>query len=125
MTTGAGERLDRSGRRLVWAGLLVAPAAWLLNLELAYLLVSAACSGRTTFPLHVVSFVALIIAAGGGVLAWRSWSRLGREWPGDDGGWRAAGRLVAVLGAMLSALIILVIVAQWIPVLFLDPCAEA
>jgi hypothetical protein len=89
---------DAGELRALWAGLLLAPAAFLLNLELAYALVPTACSTGTRLLMHIVHLVCLLLAAAGALTAWRSWRLTGRpglvgQGAGSPGAvsWRAWG----------------------------------
>ena len=106
----------------LWTGVLLAPLAWLANLELAYLLVHPSCSRDATLPVHAVHAVCLLLALAGGLTAWRTWRTAGGRWPADEGGPVARTRFLAGLGLAVSALFALVIVAQWIPSFVLDAC---
>ena len=106
----------------LWTGLILPPAAFLLNLEVAYALVPVACSSGATLPVHLVHLGCLILALVGGVFAWRCWRATGSTWPGEEGGRLARSRFMAGLGLLVSALFALVIVAQWIPSFLLSPC---
>src|SRR5206468_343444 len=81
----------------LWTGVLLAPTAFLANLELAYLAVRVACLRDNTLPVHLVHATFLLVALGGVFVAWRAWQAEGSEWPGDKGGlgawavWRRAG----------------------------------
>jgi hypothetical protein len=108
--------------RGLWIGLLLAPVAFLINLELAYALVPTACSSRNELPVHLVHLTCLILTIVGGLTAWRSWNAVGADWPGETGGPLARSQFMAGTGMLLSALFALVIVAMWIPSLVLDPC---
>jgi cytochrome c biogenesis factor len=108
--------------RALWAGLLLPPIAFLINLEAAYALVPAACSSRNQLPMHLVHIACLLLALAGGLTAWRWWKLEGATWPGEEGDPVARSRFMAGLGVLLSALFILVIVAMWIPSFLLDPC---
>jgi cytochrome c biogenesis factor len=108
--------------RALWAGLLLAPTAFLLNLELAYAVVPHACSSQNRLPVHLVHLVCLAIALVGGAFALRSWRYCGETWPGEEGGPVSRSRFMAGLGLLLSVLFALVIVAQWIPSFVLSPC---
>jgi hypothetical protein len=113
---------DRAEIRALWAGLLLAPAAFLLNLEVAYALVPTACSSQNRLLLHLVHLVCLLMAGTGGVLAWHAWKARGETWPGDEGGRTGRSRFMAGVGLLLSTLFVLVILAQWIPSFVLNPC---
>jgi cytochrome c biogenesis factor len=108
--------------RALWAGLLLAPVAFLLNLEAAYALVPTACSSHNELPVHLVHLACLLFAVYGLSTAWRSWNALGATWPSEEGDPLARSRFLAGTGLLVSAMFILVIVAQWIPTLVLDPC---
>jgi cytochrome c biogenesis factor len=108
--------------RALWAGVLLAPVAFLLNLELAYAVVPHACSSQNRLPVHLVHLVCLLIALVGGAFALRSWRSCGETWPGEEGGAVSRSRFMAGLGLLLSVLFALVIVAQWIPSFVLSPC---
>ena len=108
--------------RMLWGGLLLAPAAFLANLQIAYALVPAACAARNTLPLHLVNAASLAVALAGGLIAWRSWSTVGRRWPDGEAGPIGRSRFLAAMGVSLTALCVLVIVAQWTAVFLLDPC---
>jgi hypothetical protein len=113
---------DARELRALWAGLLLAPAAFLLNLEVAYALVPTACSTGTRLLVHVVHLVCLLLAAAGALIAWRSWRSTGETWPGGAGGRLSRSRFMAGVGLLLSLFIVMVIVAQWIPSFVLNPC---
>jgi cytochrome c biogenesis factor len=108
--------------RALWAGLLLAPTAFLLNLGLAYGLVPTACSHHNRLLPHLVHAICFLIAATGGFFALRSWRACGETWPGDEGGTVGRSRFMAGLGLLLSLMFVLVILAQWIPSFVLDPC---
>ena len=108
--------------RALWTGLLLAPLAFLLNLEVAYALVPVACSARARVLVHLVHLVCLILAIAGALTAWRRWRAAGETWPGEAGGPIARSGFMAGLGVLLSGLFALVIVAQWIPSFMLSPC---
>ena len=113
---------DARELRALWAGLLLAPAAFLLNLEVAYALVPTACSTGTRLLVHVVHVGCLLLAGGGALIAWRSWRSTGETWPGGAGGKLSRSRFMAGVGLLLSLFIVMVIVAQWVPSFVLNPC---
>jgi hypothetical protein len=114
------ERLRR--RVALWFALLLGPVAWMLGLEADYSLVRVACARATLLPLHAVTLAALALAGAGAWLAWREWSRAGREWPGEAWGPRERSRFMAAAGFLAALFFALAIVAQWSAKLFLDPC---
>ena len=109
------------GKRLaaLWAGILVAPAAFAANLQLGYLLVHPACLRNDLTALHVVQGLCLAVALGGGLVAW--WS-LRTDRAGEAGERRERSRFLAGLGVWMSALFALAIVAQAVPSFVLHQC---
>jgi hypothetical protein len=113
---------DARHLRALWAGLLLAPVAFLINLEVAYALVPPACVSHNLLPVHLTHLACLLLALVGLLTAWRSWSTVGTNWPGAAGDPLARSRFMAGTGLLVSAMFLLVIVAQWIPSFVLDPC---
>lgn len=104
------------------AGVLAGPVAFLLNLQIGYMLVPWACHRSNTIPIHVTMLACLALALGGSLLSWRDWRRIGEQWPDEGAGAVARSRFLAALGVMTGALFALVIIAQWIPSFILSPC---
>jgi hypothetical protein len=104
------------------SGFFVGPFSFLLHLQLNYMLVSWACVTGRSFVLHLVTLGTVLLIAGGGLLAWRSWQETGREWPNDSDGVVPRSRFLAVLGLLLSMLFLFIIIAQWMATLVLSPC---
>ena len=124
MTRGA-EAAIREGRgntRLAIAYFLPAFAA-LLQVEVAYLSVSHACRQGSALPLHVESAVALLLALGGVWAGWRVWSAAGGGWDEQGADPAARTRFLAAIAVLLGVLFGLVVVAMWLPIFILDPCA--
>ncbi len=115
---------ELSGRELLiaWTGVLGAPLIFLVHLEIAYLLVPLACDGGTPLIVHVAAVAAIALAAGAGLLALGAWHRNGREWPDASASAAARDRFLGVLGGLLSALVVVALIAQWIPTFFISPC---
>ena len=107
----------------LWAGLLAGPVAWLVQFEAVYAVTPLVCAGGDLLPLHLIMLVGLIVALGGCALSWSDWRTAGRGWPSDaDEGKFARARFMSVLGLLTGSLFSLLIVAQWLAVLLLDPC---
>jgi len=120
------ESAPREGRPVsvgaLWAGVLTPPLAALVLLEVAYLLVPYGCRTGREWPLHVSALAAVLIAAAGSALAWRNWEAVGRTWPDTEGGATPRSRYLAAFGVLSGLLFALVIVAEWVPMLILEPC---
>lgn len=121
-TTEQERELASTGKILLqWAGFLIPPLAFLLHLQLQYILVPFACDG-SMLMLHLSTLGMLLVAGGGGWLAWREWERVGRAWPGKGADVPARSRFMAAMGVVNGAFFAMVILAQWLPILFLSPC---
>ena len=114
--------LQRQGIGWLWFGILAAPIAFLLNLQLSYMLVPRACTTGHHVILHLVPLGAILLAASAGVCAWRNWQRTAQVRSSQAAGVLQRSRFMAVLGLLTSGLFILVMVAQWLPNLLLSPC---
>ena len=107
-------------------GVVGGPGALLLGLQAKYALVEIwvckASPGAGPLTVHLVALATLLLAAGAGLVAHRQWRGAGREDPGDLGGREGRTRALAAIGVGMSALSALVIIAQWLPQLFIQPC---
>jgi hypothetical protein len=105
-----------------WIGLLLAPAAWGVQLQSVYLLSENGCFGGSYLPIHLVSAICLMFAIVGGMVAFRLWRESGSEWPDRSPGAKQPGGFMAAIGILSSSLFSIVIVAQWLPTLTGVPC---
>lgn len=104
----------------IFAATGLAPAAWVIHLVTAVVLLNRACETGTRWPVHVVTAVTLVAAIYGLVSA----IRLRRSLSGSeiDPDMAARVRFLAVLGIYLAALFSVLIVVESIPILVLEPC---
>jgi hypothetical protein len=148
VSSEAGKKARAGGGLLVqWTGLLAGPIAWLLQLQVAYVLIPWACAhDQQNLSLHLVTIASLLLTAGGAFIARRDWRGDGSEPPGDTVGTGSAGRVngvggvggvggvssavnararsrfMAVLGLCTSAFFFLVILVQGLASFILNPC---
>jgi hypothetical protein len=93
--------------------MLAAPCVLLLQLTIAYALVHLTCaSGLQPSVLHSVFAAALLVTLLMLGLAWHSWRA----------SITAHERFLNQLSLALSALVVLVIAAQWLTVSIIQPC---
>lgn len=92
---------------------------WAVHLGGSYWLIPRMCTIGSTWPIHVhtVVMVALIVRAG---LSSVQIARAGRQQAGSRGAHR--DMWVGWVGLALSIFFGAVTVAEWVPVLFIDPC---
>src|SRR6059058_47189 len=119
-----GEEMgERKGYLLLWAGVLLAPIVWLVQFQIRYSLVEWVCAHHSRLVLYLVSAVFFLLIAGSGVLSWQNWVREGGGTPSDEGSVpRERNRFLALLGLATSSLFMLVLLAQTIAAIMVDPC---
>jgi hypothetical protein len=103
-----------------WAGVLLGPLGWALHLQVSYTLATFACDDPWRLSVHAMFVASLAIALAGAYIGWRNWQA--SQEAGPEGNRLERSRFMAVSGIVLSAFFALVIVAQWIPTLFMEPC---
>jgi hypothetical protein len=72
--------------------------------------------------LHLTWLCSLAVAAFGALSAHRAWSAAGGGWPGEGSTPDSRHRFLGLFGLIFSGAMMLLIFAQWLPTLFLDPC---
>ncbi|MFL5504535.1 MAG: hypothetical protein ACJ77T_10065 [Gemmatimonadaceae bacterium] len=121
---GEDRRDDLARPRTSWAlwfAVLGGPAAGLVNVGLGYTAVDRACVSNSSIILHLLSIVFLALAVIAGMTAWRLRNAAG-DWPLTSGGMLPRTRFLANLGLLTSAIAIVGILMQWIPVFFFGAC---
>jgi hypothetical protein len=113
---------DGAEIRAQWAGNLLAPIAFLLQLEIAYFAVPRACHAGVVFPVHLAHAGASLIALAGTVIAWRQWQHWRKHGPADGPGPEPRSMFMATLGVLVSGGFLLVMLALWVPTFWLHPC---
>jgi hypothetical protein len=105
---------------VLWASWLLGPAAWALHQNASYILVPWVCGTGNTWALHLATVVALAVAGGGGLLAWRSRRRAVPAAARDRAVQRS--RFLAVCGLLLCGLSFMGILVEAIPNFVMDAC---
>jgi hypothetical protein len=105
-------RPDPGSQLAAWYALLGAPVAWFASLSAAYFAVSPGCFDGSDSRVHVVNALALVVALGAVVTAFR---RRGDRSSESLSFLRRGAKGVAVIFT-------LVIIAQWSVVATFDPC---
>jgi hypothetical protein len=113
---------EGAGPWSLWVGVLVPPLAMLIQLQVNYSLVYWACGTTHTWGLHLVSLLTLALTVACGLLALRNWRLAGGETDDEGAGVIPRSRFMALVGIMESALITLVLIAQWIPIFVYGAC---
>jgi hypothetical protein len=110
------------GLMKLMSGLLIAPAAWFLDLQVSYAAVKWACADGHRWPLLLVPAGTLALIALSSWLSWSSWTRLHAE--ADLTGGREEDRscFLALSGLGLSAVFALLTIVSFAPRYWLSPC---
>jgi hypothetical protein len=104
--------------------ILVTPLIALAQQSANYALVPLACAKQQHLVLHIVFAASLALVIGATAMAWRVWREAGADAPGDHGDPASRTRFLAMLGIMVSALMALTILAQWLMAAFIPPCVQ-
>lgn len=108
---------------LLWVAVLAAPAAWAAHLMIVYPLVHVACEVGSELSLHVVSAVALAIAAIGAALSWRIWQGTGADLIESLRGKAGRTSFMAFGGFAFALFMAAGIIYAWAPIFVLDACS--
>ena len=106
---------------LLWFAMLGGPAAGFFSILINYPAVDRACVTGNALVLHLLTIVFIVTAALAGLASLRLRDRAGR-WPDNAGGLLARSRFMATVGLFTSAIAIVAMVMQWIPVFFIGAC---
>ena len=113
-----------NGSVALWGGVIGVPALWSLQFLLGYALPTFACEKIASIHhlLTIVFVIASLFIAG---LSWRQWKGAGGQPPDiDEGGPVGRRQFLGALGALVSLMFALLILAQGMPSFFFDGCAN-
>jgi hypothetical protein len=120
---GAKGRFNQPGGIFVlWAGVLAGPLVWLFDQQIKYMFLTYLCSPAGLVWLHLISLLSLLSIMAAAYLSWRNWQRAGSSLPDHKGGTLARSRFMSLLGMLMNGLFSLLILAQWLPGFFFNPC---
>jgi hypothetical protein len=106
----------------LWIGILGGPIAWLLYLQVSYMLTPSACTAGNKNVLAIAMVVALIATLAITFVSWRAWHASGATSVTDEGGVLGRSRFMALSGLGISGLSVLLVVASAIPIFILEAC---
>jgi hypothetical protein len=113
---------DGGGLAKLWGAFIVAPLAWLIDLESSYAIVDWACSHDRRAVLFVIPLAALALIGVAAWLCWSAWSDLRRGVEFEGGSVEDRSRFLAVIGLMMSATFALLVVTTFAARYLLSPC---
>lgn len=99
-----------------WLAVVGPPLAAFAQQQLSYSLVSPSCTRRAPMLLHLPTLIMLAVIGVATLYSWREWKR--------DDGEAAPARFFPLLGLTMSGISTVVLLAQWLPTLFLPPCFQ-
>lgn len=97
----------------LWIGILGPPIVWLFQFEINFAIVPWTCANASAWMIHLVTLLALALAAGAGVIGWRARAAEGVP---------DYAKFMGVGGAILGAGFSLMILAQGLTSVVLGPC---
>jgi hypothetical protein len=118
----AHDELTRSETAARWFWILGPLAAPWLQQQLSYVFVTWACVHRMPLALSLPALLALAITATAAIGSRREYQRHDRSIREEDASNFGSSRFFALTGLILSALAAALIIAMWLPTLFIDPC---
>ncbi len=121
-TADPSQFTKQSGRFALWIGPVIAPLAWLTDLQLSFAADRTACTSQSSMLLHLATIISLAVALLGVWLTWRTWKKAGEQWPGEEEGVVPRSCFLAFVGFGVNVLFVAAILAQSVPKLMLNPC---
>jgi hypothetical protein len=108
----------------LWIAVLGSAVVWFIQLQTTYALVPWVCSSGKLWALHVVSVLFVVLAAVPGGIGWSQWRACAKRKTERESAGDGRRRFMAMLGLMLTALFVILIIAQAMPSFFFDPCLD-
>lgn len=109
----------------LWTVVLGPPLLWFAQFQTRYALIPWSCANGNRFWLWSLSIAAMALAGALGAVAWiccrRSQLSESDAPPSTE---RRRAHFMSLLGAMSAALFLLLIMAQALPLFFVDPCIQ-
>ncbi len=109
----------------MFLGIIGPPAIWALRIGAAYVLVPYACWTEQRWLVHLPSVIGILAVAAITVDAWRLWRRTGAPASTELDGVLARSRFMALFGVMNGVFWILVMAAEELASIYIDPCLTA
>jgi hypothetical protein len=113
-----------AGEFSLWVGVLLPLVASAIYLEALYLLSEYGCKSGNFTANHIAAASTLVLSILGGLISYGNLKRVGLHWPDQQPDPATRSRFMAVLGILISALLSLLVFAQWLPTLLGVPCGK-
>jgi len=108
--------------KALWTLIVAGPIIVAIEMQSNFVLVRQACSAQRNVALYAVIIVAILLTIATVLVAISLWRRAGTAWPTEAVDLANRIRFIAALGILSSAMSFLVILAQGIATVLLDPC---
>jgi hypothetical protein len=113
------ESIDRPLRDFgLWIGIIGPPSFWLIQFQTIYMLVYPACGAGRNLTIGFTCGIFFLVIVGLGLYPLRNYS-VNRH---PENPVSRTRRFMSILGLMSTALFLLLVIAQWIAALLVDPC---
>jgi hypothetical protein len=113
---------EDAGLMMVVGGMLIAPAAWFLDLQISYAIVKWACENDRRSVVMAMPLGSLAVVALGAWMSFSSWAKL-RHTAIDEGAhMEDRSYFLALAGLGINAIFALLILTSIVPRYFLSPC---
>lgn len=106
----------------LWFGVLTGPIAWTAHLVISFLLVPYSCFIGSVIWLHVTTVITAAPTVAAGIVSYWAWKKAGVGEETDVGGTVGRSVFMAISGMYLSALFLLIILAEGMGPFFINPC---
>ena len=107
---------------LQWVAIFLAPAAFFVHLQVAYVLVPWACVVRGQIWVHVTGLIAILLALAGAWAGWLVHARAENAQSNEGAGAIPRTRFLGTVGLCTSAVFALLLIAQWAAGFVISPC---
>jgi hypothetical protein len=129
MTTAHERESPRIGESLTWQettarwfGILGPLGAAFMQQQLSYGFTTWACTKSAVVLVHLPAVLALLITALAASISRREYRERTNHSKDDRGRETSSADFFGAAGLLASALALALIVAQWLPTVFIDPC---
>ena len=110
------------GLAMLMGGVLLAPAAWFIEMQSSYAMIKWACENNARGVLLAMPVASLSVVAFGTWLSWSCYTKLRGDANQEGGRMIDRSLLLALLGLAMNAIFGLMILTSYAPRYFLSPC---
>jgi hypothetical protein len=107
-----------------WFGILGPLAAVWIQQQLGYYLVPKACYSGNPFIPHIAPLVGIAITAYAGLVSWREVEHARGHRSESQASNSSSAWFFGAVGLLMTALAAALIVAEWLPDFFINPCTR-